>query len=153
MVDVPALNVRFVNVVICTPPQVIKEAFRLTVLTPVPISVKFPLPMLKLDPVSKVPVVNVSPPVVVNPAVSVHPPPTPLKLIALARLTPALTVHPVVVALNVIAPVYVLVTPVDAIVKLPDIASATEPAMVTLPVAGPDMLKLRQTGSVVRVQV
>lgn len=132
--------------------SVTTEAPKLIDLTNVPVVVS-PEVVNTNPAVLNAPAVTAVAPVVVNPAVNVHPPPTPLKVIALARLTPALTVQPVVVALKVIAPVYVRVTPVDAIAKLPDIANAAEPAMVALPDAGPDMLKLRQTGVVVRVHV
>ena len=154
IVDVPALKVKFV------PEKFIGVAIlRVTSEAPKLID-RVDAPAVTSDEavstnpaVSNAPAVTVVTPVVISPAVKVHPPPTPLKVIALARLTPALIVHPVVVALKVIAPVYVRVTPVEAIDKLPEIANATDPAKVILPVAGPDILKLRQTGNEVKVQV
>jgi hypothetical protein len=154
IVDVPALRVKFVpeKVIALVLPSVKTEAPKLIDLNKDPVDRNDDA--VSANPaVLNAPAVTVVTPVVVNPAVKVHPPPAPLKVIALARLTPALTVHPVVVALKVIPLVYVQVTPVDAIAKLPDIANATVPAKVILPVAGPDMLKLRQKGVVVRVQV
>jgi hypothetical protein len=155
MVDVPALKVKFVPAKFMVVPDnanVTTEAPKLIDLTNVP-AVTSDDAVSANPAVLNAPAVTVVTPVVVSPAVNVHPPPTPLKVIALARLTPALIVHPVVVALKVIAPVYVRVTPVEAIAKLPDIANPTVPAKVILPVAGPDILKLRQTGVVVRVHV
>lgn len=64
---------------------------------------------------------------------------TPLTSIALANATPfVVNVSPVELLDNVIAPVYVLVSPVAGSVTLPCIPTiAVDPASVTLPDAGP----------------
>jgi len=59
------------------------------------------------------------------------------KVIELARVCPQLIVLPVPAPLNVIAPVYVLLIPVDAIVKSCVIQSCADPANTNEPDAGP----------------
>jgi hypothetical protein len=83
---------------------------------------------------SSAPFVSVIVPVVVSAPPSVQPPPTPSNVIALARDTPfVVIVLPVDVAPNVIAPVYVRVSPAAGSDKLPLMASAPEPASVSVP--------------------
>lgn len=76
----------------------------------------------------------------------VHPPHIPSKYTkSELRDTPAIViVFPVVVALNVIAPVYVLTKPLYKVI-LPDIVIATDQAHVTLPEAGAQKVKSRQS--------
>ena len=64
---------------------------------------------------------------------------TPLTVIALASVTPfVVNVSPVELLESVIAPVYVLVSPVAGSVTLPCIPTiAVDPASVTLPTSGP----------------
>ena len=68
---------------------------------------------------SKVPRVKFADNVVVRAEPKVQLPPTPVNKIALASATPFVVIVELVVAANVIVDVNVLVTPVDAIVKLP----------------------------------
>jgi hypothetical protein len=90
---------------------------------------KFRLPLVSV--IDSVPMFKALP--------KLQPQSTPLTLIALASVTPfVVNVSPVELLDSVIAPVYVLVSPVAGSVTLPCIPTiAVVPASVTFPVAGP----------------
>ena len=125
IVDVPALNVRLVvvvNVHAAVPVIVSVELPSVTVRVLLFELEKPALPMLKF-PVLNAPLVTVMTLVCVNALPRVHPPPTPLKVIAIAPSVTLLvvTVLPVVVAKKFMAaPVVVVnVIPVAALDQLP----------------------------------
>jgi len=134
---------------------------------PVPVQVIFPVPnaiVLVLELLetkslvvsvklfkSRVPLVNVVVIVVVSADPKVHPPPTPLNVTAPPNETPLVViVLPVVVALNVVVPVYVRVKFVAWKVKLPLTVKPTVPAKVITP-SSPEAVKLLQTGVTVAI--
>ena len=83
---------------------------------------------------------------------SVHAPPTPSKVTAPPKATPlVVTVLPVVVALNVVVPVYVAEKFVAGNVRLPDTVNPIlVPASVIVP-SRPDAVKLLHTLGVVAI--
>lgn len=156
-VEVLALKVKLVELVMFQFPVIV------TVLAP-RVSVLVLLLVLASDDmltatplVLSEPAVRVILPVVVRASWRVHSPPDPLKVKEDARLTPFnVMVLPLVVALNVMVPVYVLVISAEPAERfmLPEIAKADEPAQVTLlPPPGAPIVKSRQVAETFTVTV
>jgi hypothetical protein len=144
MVDVPAFNVKFVAFKQLQRPQDIADEPRFNVRADAPVEVKLLVTVRLKFAVENVPAENVKLLLVVNALPNVHPPPTPVKLTGFTVTPLVVIVHPVVVAANCMVLPAVQVTPVAAIVRLPQTLKTPLLATVTLPEAGPEIDRLRQ---------